>query len=185
VTPPAVRAFIALEVPAELKTQLAEVGRRVADRSPGLRTTAPDSMHLTLRFLGSTREELIPPIAAGLQPLAAACDPADVPVTGLGTFPPRGRVRVLWVGLDLPPRFAELQRACEQLARRHHFEKEERDFAPHLTLGRWREPAPRPPLPPVPPLRCRLDQLVLFRSDLHPKGARYTPLARHALGGVA
>jgi 2'-5' RNA ligase len=83
----------------------------------------------------------------------------------------------------VPATVFDLQRACERAARAAGFEGEERPFRAHLTLGRWRDRAPRPDLPPTDLGATRLDSLILFQSDLRPDGAVYTPLARFALQG--
>jgi 2'-5' RNA ligase len=74
-----------------------------------------------------------------------------------------------------------LQQACERAAVAAGFEPETRPFAPHLTLGRWREPARRPTLPEADLGRTRLDTLVLYRSRPGPAGSVYTPLESFAL----
>jgi 2'-5' RNA ligase len=84
--------------------------------------------------------------------------------------------------MAVPPAIDELQEACERAALTAGFEKEDRPFKAHLTLGRWRDRAPRPDLPPVDLGATRLDTLVLFKSELRPGGAVYTPLERFALG---
>jgi 2'-5' RNA ligase len=98
-------------------------------------------------------------------------------------FPERGSPRILWLGLEVPPPILDLQLACERAARTAGFEREERPFRAHLTLGRWRERVPRPDLPTADLGSTRLDTLVLFRSELRSSGAVYTPLARFPLGG--
>src|SRR5262249_52995767 len=122
-------------------------------------------------------------LAPRLATAARACPPFEATVSGVSTFPERGAPRVLWLGIELPPSVHELQRACERAARASGFEAEERPFAPHLTLGRFRERVPRPQLAPVELGRTRIETLVLFRSELRPGGAVYSPLLRFALGG--
>lgn len=177
-----VRAFVALELEARLREAMSGLQARLRPRLGGIRFVRPEGIHLTLRFLGDTT----PPQVETLRPLlaaaAAACPPVEVPVAGLGTFPERSAPRVLWLGLDVPAAVHDLQRACERAARTAGFEREERPFKAHLTLGRWRDRAPRPDLPPTDLGSTRLDTLVLFKSDLRPDGAVYTPLARFALG---
>jgi 2'-5' RNA ligase len=91
----------------------------------------------------------------------------------------------LWLALEVPPPVLGLQRACERAARAAGFEREERPFRAHLTLGRWRNRASRPELPPADLGMTRLDTLVLFQSDLRPDGAVYTALVRLPLGRPA
>ena len=97
-------------------------------------------------------------------------------------FPPKGPPRVLWADLALSAPLVELQQGCERAARAAGFAAERRDFAPHLTLGRWRDRAPRPELPPCDAGQARVDRLTLFRSELGPRGARYTALHVFTLG---
>jgi 2'-5' RNA ligase len=102
---------------------------------------------------------------------------------GVGTFPERGQPRVLWVGLEMPPEALALQEACERIALGAGFPPERRAFKPHLTLGRWKDGGRRPVLPAAADLGGgAVDRLVLFRSELKPSGAVYTPLDTFPLG---
>lgn len=183
--PPAgtLRAFVALELPGEARRAALDQVQPLRSRLPGLRWTAAESLHLTLRFLGDeVRPAEIERLAPALAEAAARCPPGPARLAGLGLFPERGAPRVLWLGLALPEPFFELQAACERAARAAGFEAERRPFAPHLTLGRWRERVPRPELPPCEAGQTRLERLTLFRSELDPRGARYTALRTFPLG---
>jgi RNA 2',3'-cyclic 3'-phosphodiesterase len=179
-----VRAFIALELDTRLREAIGELQGRLRPRLGGIRLVRPEGIHLTLRFLGDTAPSQIETLRPLLAAAATSCPPVDAQVAGLGTFPERGSPRVLWLGLDVPPAVFDLQRASERAARAAGFEREPRPFRAHLTLGRWRDRAPRPDLPPADLGATRLAALVLFKSDLRPDGAAYTPLARFALGGA-
>ena len=180
-----VRAFVALELDASLREAIGELQARLRPRLGGIRLVPPEGIHLTLRFLGDTSPAQVETLRPLLATAAAACPVAEARVAGLGTFPERGSPRVLWLGLDVPPTVFDLQRACERAARAAGFEREERPFRAHLTLGRWRDRSPRPDLPPADLGATPLDSLVLFGSDLRPDGAVYTPLAGFALGRAA
>lgn len=177
-----VRAFVALEPDEAARARLADLQQRLKPALGGCRLVRPEGIHLTLRFLGPTTpaqlEALGPPLAAA----ASACPAFDAPLRGLGVFPERGGPRVLWIGMELNASALELQRACERAARAAGFEREVRPFRAHLTLGRWRDRAPRPSLPEADLGGTRVDSLVLFESQLRADGARYTPLERFALG---
>ncbi|HKC11173.1 MAG TPA: RNA 2',3'-cyclic phosphodiesterase, partial [Vicinamibacteria bacterium] len=155
-----------------------EIKHRVA----GVRFVRPEGIHLTLRFLGPTLPAQIQRLGPRLQRAAAACPPSEARVAGLGVFPPRGRPRVLWLGVSLPPPVLALQTACEEAAVGVGFPPETRPFRSHLTLGRWREGAPSPELPAADLGPVSLETLVLYRSELRREGALYTPLASFPLG---
>jgi 2'-5' RNA ligase len=170
------RTFVALELERGVRARLAELQARLRPRLPGLRWASAETLHLTLRFLGDATPAQVASVAREVGPACAACPRATVRLTGLGLFPERGAPRTLWVGLDLPPVFLDLQRACERAARAAGFEAERRPFTPHLTLGRWRESAPRPALDAPELGTATLGRVVVFSSELHPAGARHTPL---------
>lgn len=178
------RAFLALELDEAAHQRLLALVARLQRRHDlqGLRWARPQGLHVTLRFLGWTDADTLSRVEEDVAPVAAACGAAEVALGPLGTFPERGAPRVLWVGLGLPERMHALQRACEASARRHGFEAEERPFRAHLTLGRWNDRARRPELPEVDLGSARIDRLVLYRSELKPGGAVYTPLRVFALG---
>lgn len=181
-TASAIRAFVALELPAALRAGLAETIAALAPAVPSIRWVDPAHTHLTLRFLGWTTRDRLAALEPRLAALAAATPPLQSRVAGLGLFPPSGRARVLWVGIALPRHGATLQAQCEAAAVAAGFPPERREYQPHLTLGRWRDPSPRPKLPAVDLGIVQLDRLVLFRSELKRSGAEYTPLSTFALG---
>jgi RNA 2',3'-cyclic 3'-phosphodiesterase len=176
------RAFVALELEAPLREAMAEIQERLRPRLGRIHFVRPEGIHLTLRFLGGTTPRQLDAMRPILAAAASACPPAEVRASGLGTFPERGSPRVLWLGLAVPPTIHELQGACERAALSAGFEKEDRPFTAHLTLGRWRDRATRPELPEADLGTTKLDTLVLFKSDLRPGGAVYTPLESFALG---
>jgi 2'-5' RNA ligase len=178
----AIRAFVALELPLTMRAALAKTADGLRASVPNIRWTDPQQIHLTLRFLGWTTRERLGVLEGRLAALASAAPPLAARVSSLGLFPPSGRARVLWVGVALPPSGMKLQADCEAAAIASGFPPERRDFKPHLTLGRWRDPAPRPKLPAADLGPVVLDRLVLFRSELRPAGAEYSPLAVFPLG---
>lgn len=177
----AIRAFVALELPAQTRARLAAAIEDLRPRVAGARWVRAEGIHLTLRFLGPSAPETLERLKPQLLAAAAACPVAEVRLEGFGLFPERGAPRVLWVAAPLPPACLDLQRACEKAAVACGYAPEDRVFSPHLTLGRWRDRAPRPDLPSRDLGLARLDSLVLCSSELRPGGAVYTPLASFPL----
>jgi len=183
-----VRLFLAIELPAEVRQRLAEVQERLQASCRGWRWVRPDGIHLTLRFLGEVAEERDRRLRDTWRGAAAAGGPFVLGLGGVGRFPPRGRPRVLWLGIDeLEPgqRLEALARRLEAAARADGFSAEGRAFRPHLTLARARRNE-RPVGPEEGacgggPTRFAVTELTLFRSELLRSGARYTSLERFPL----
>ncbi len=181
------RLFLAIDLPAELRGELGRLQDKLRRACPGWRWTRPEGIHLTLRFLGEVAPEDDAPRRAAWRAVAAGSGPISFRVGGVGVFPAPARPRVLWVGVDAEPRerLAALADAFEEAARREGFAPETRPFRPHLTLAR----AARDERPAAPPDtdtgilgEVTAREVVLFRSELLPQGARYTKLDAFLLG---
>src|SRR3954454_19583974 len=188
---PRVRLFVALDLPDELREGIAAWGRE-ALADPALRPVAPQSLHVTLAFLGQRPEKEVEAIAAAVRqrvgpaPWVELLDPEQ--------RPPRGRAR-LYALPALSPGAEALQVGVAQgLAEGGFYEPEKRPFWPHVTVARVRPEgrgSRRPAVVSEPPGRlpegmsgariCR--RMTLYRSELQPTGARYVPLAQVQLPG--
>ncbi|MFH0810991.1 MAG: RNA 2',3'-cyclic phosphodiesterase [Pseudomonadota bacterium] len=190
-----IRAFIALELPQKCQDSLASVQKQLAGVGKGVSWTRPENIHLTLKFLGYVEEAQVEAAAAAMTAAAVGHGPLRLKMKGVGAFPGVARPRVIWVGVagEDVGRLVGLQRVLDaRLAAVGSEKPEAKTYAPHLTLGRVKDPAPvrgKSPLADNSPLTkmilslAGLDldefeaaELVLFKSDLKPGGAVYTKL---------
>ena len=176
------RQFLAVELSGELRDDLVSLQQQLRTEADGWRWVKPQSIHLTLRFLGEVAPELDASCREAWRTVAAGAPPFTVRLDGVGSFPPRGRPRVLWVGVredGSEGRLASLAAAFETAAREAGFERENRPFRPHLTLARARRSGGGT-LPELHEFVSRsaleVERAVLFRSELLPSGARYSVL---------
>ncbi len=152
---------------------------------------ARDNVHLTLRFLGDVEAARRDAAARALSDAAAGCGCFDLSVRGLGAFPTPTRARVVWAGVDDgAAQAAALARRVDDALAALGFAREPRAFAAHVTLGRVRTPRANPHLAEALAAsgtfgRQRVNRLVLLRSQLSPRGARYTELAAAPLAAGA
>ncbi len=131
------RLFVAINPPERVRERIA-AGTEDLRGLEGIRWVAPDRVHLTLKFLGEVDEESERSIAEALARVAAGHGPFEVRVTAPGAFPNIRRPSIIWLGLDQSPGLAALQHDLEVALADLGFEREERAFRPHLTLGRVR-----------------------------------------------
>ncbi|NQT72208.1 MAG: RNA 2',3'-cyclic phosphodiesterase [Chloroflexi bacterium] len=136
-----IRAFIAIELPDEVKNELSEILYKLKPgREKAVKWVNPNSIHLTLKFLGNIPEERIVDITHAIAKASSLTFPFNLELKGLGAFPNLKSPRVVWVGIggDLPI-ITNLQRQIDQSLIPLGFSPEKRDFSPHLTLGRVRD----------------------------------------------
>lgn len=188
---PRVRLFVALDLPGEMREGIAAWGRE-ALADPALRPVAPESLHVTLAFLGHRAEKEIERIAAVVRESAG---PAPwVELRDPEQRPPRGRARVYALPA-LSPGTEILQLTVSRgLEEAGFYKPEKRSFWPHVTVARVRPESRgsrRPAVVSEPPgkLPERLSEaricrrMTLYRSELKPTGAQYVPLAQVELPG--
>ena len=183
------RLFAAVDLPPRVRDQVDRAVDPWRERLPGGRWVKPENWHVTVKFMGRTYPRLMDRVRDACRGTAAVIRPFRVGIEGMGVFPGPGRARVLWVGLvDREESLPALARAIdERLAR--DFPPEKRGFTPHLTVVRFNPPVPvREHADELAAMRFdvepfRVGELVLYRSHLSPKGARYEPLERFPFRG--
>lgn len=190
------RLFLAVPLPDGTRAEIGDLSTRL---QKGARfTTArlswvqPDSIHLTLAFLGDTAPEKVEAIAAAAGRAAGGFSPLRIEIKRLGVFPDWHRPRVLWAGLrDRTHQIETLQRALADALERIGLPSDRKPFRPHLTLARIKSLAGLEPLRSIVESHqeYRLTpfgagELVMFRSELNPAGAIHTPLGRFAFSAA-
>jgi RNA 2',3'-cyclic 3'-phosphodiesterase len=194
----AVRAFIAIDLPEEIRHALNTVEQQIQARGgeparKAIRWVSAGNMHLTLKFLGEVSTSNLQSLSQKLKEEANRHAALTFTVSGLGAFPNVRRPRVLWVGVQAPPGLLALQKSIETGAQRLGYQSEERPFSPHLTLGRTVQNARPEEVTALARAlsevevgelgQVRVDHICLYRSDLRPSGAVYTLLQAFPLRG--
>ena len=184
------RTFCAIELGAEVRAQLADHAQRLRDTVPDASASwaKPENVHLTLKFFGNVAKEKLTRVSDAATRAAGAFGPFAIRIGGTGVFPRRSRPQVLWVGVeDSSGQLSALQQRLEEEFAREGFAKEDRGFRPHLTIARLRRPEDARPLAEA-HIQTKFDfteigvtELVLFRSQLSPKGSTYTVISKHGL----
>jgi RNA 2',3'-cyclic 3'-phosphodiesterase len=185
-----VRLFVAVELPGAVRDAIAVGLGRLKRDQPGARWVRPESMHLTLKFLGERDESLVDSLDGAARAALARLTPATVRLEGGGFFPNEHHPRVAWLGGDGGglDRWAQ---AVDEAAAALGVEREPRPYTLHLTLarverpwgvravehfvvqvGKWRVP------------EFAAGEAVLFRSVLGPAGPVHTALRRWPAGAV-
>ncbi|MDE3111302.1 MAG: RNA 2',3'-cyclic phosphodiesterase [Acidobacteriota bacterium] len=189
------RLFVAFDLPASVPRSLAELIEQLKPKCRDARWVRPESMHLTLKFIGHAIADGDTQKLAELRAALAAVRsnaPVELHFRGIGFFPDERRPRVVWCGIKSSPNLsqvaADIDRAIEPLG----IPREKRDFLPHLTLARIEPPRRIDSL-----ARAARDlqshdfgsaretEFYLFESKLRPTGAEYTKLEAFPFSEVA
>jgi len=184
-----VRSFIAIELPDELKTGLIRLQERLKTGAQyPVKWVNPNSIHLTLKFLGNIPVDTTGDITRAMETAAQGISPFHLEVKDMGVFPNLKRVQVIWVGVSGEiDRLGQLQQLIEASLTPLGFTPESRPFTPHLTLARLRDRA-------SPDERQRVGQLIastrfettynitadainLMKSQLTREGAIYSRIS--------
>lgn len=188
------RLFIAIELPAPVTHYLAEIQDTLKSRAPrrAIRWVAPESVHLTLKFLGDVPAAYQAAIHERLEQAVEGHAPFELAAGEIGCFPSPQRPRVIWTGVHQEtPALHALRDSVEEHIAPLGYPTETRPYHPHLTLGRVRRNINRSTAQQIGKLirennfkarrRWTVQQVTLFRSELTPQGAIYTPLSHAAL----
>ncbi len=131
-----IRTFVAVDLEdPKIAAKIEEVQRGIEATDNGVKLVEPENLHITLKFLGSVDEALVPEIVRVLE--GPDIGPFRAKLFGVGAFPNMTRPRVIWVGVEEGrEELIRLIRWVDSRLRRLGFPKEDREPHPHLTIAR-------------------------------------------------
>jgi 2'-5' RNA ligase len=190
------RIFIGIDLDPEVRARIERFLEGVEGFAPDARWVRPESLHITLKFIGEQPPERVEAIAERSRRVESSA--FEIRAGGYGFFPSAKAPRVFWIGIDAGPQLAELAESIDIATAELGIPREDRPFSPHLTLarGRGRSGSPKwrkgdSPNATFAVLAKRLaamgeldfgamtaQEFILYQSHLSPKGSKYTKLQR-------
>jgi 2'-5' RNA ligase len=176
------RLFVAIDLPENARERIANLCTGVR----GARWVRFEQLHLTLRFIGDATDRQFHAIEEALSCVRGT--PFEIRLVGVGHFPPRGRPRVLWVGIEPSSELLALQESVERNLQKAGIAPERRKFHPHITVARLRDGASAQDI--IPFLSANgmfalesftVNEFRLYSSILRPEGAVHTIEAEYPL----
>ncbi|MBN2201494.1 RNA 2',3'-cyclic phosphodiesterase [bacterium] len=177
-----IRTFIAVPVPDSVSGSIASFASPLKRLDADVKWVRPESLHLTLKFLGDVETVRIPAVGDAMAEAVSESRAFTLQLGGSGFFPNASRPAVIWIGVtkgagDL----THLAEAVDAAAVRCGFGAESRPFAAHLTIGRVRSPRGIDRLVTAlsgsryesAPFSART--ILIMKSDLQRTGAVHTP----------
>jgi RNA 2',3'-cyclic 3'-phosphodiesterase len=182
------RTFIAIDTSPEFKVKIEFITRQLMNIGAPVRWEQAYKLHLTLRFLGATKPDILDKLKNELGTIAGAHKPFWMKYEGFGCFPDTKNPRIIWVGCSpLSSALEHLQQDVGRMTDLLGFEPERRAFHPHITIGRVKAESASKQRK-IPDLINKLENLtfeslesevhtiMLMKSELRPHGSVYSIL---------
>ena len=193
------RIFIGIDLDPEVRARISRFLEGVQGFAPDARWVRPESLHITLKFIGEQTPERVEAIAERLRRVKGG--EFEIRSGGYGFFPTAKAPRVFWIGIRADPQLAELAGTIDAATAELGIPREDRPYSPHLTLARtggrsgspkWRKgDGPNATFAVLEKRLAAMGELdfgtmtackfILYQSQLSPKGSRYTKLQRFPL----
>jgi len=192
------RVFIALDIDDAIRRRIHRFLEGVSGFAPDARWVRPESLHVTLKFIGEKPIETVEEIKRALSSIRA--QPIEISFRGYGFFPTAKAARVFWVGIESGPALSSLATAVDETTFALGVPKEDHPFTPHLTLarggrsgapGRRNEDSPNKNFQRLQEKLTALatpdfgtmsaHEFFLYQSQLSSGGSRYTKIGSFAL----
>lgn len=181
------RAFIAVDVgplPA-----LLELADRLRATKADIKLVEPENIHVTLKFLGDTDEDLVEDIHRHMADCVRDIEPFTLRLENMGAFPGMNYMRVVWVGMEGAEPLVQMAKALNAALKPLGFRSDKKGFKPHLTIARVRSPRNKNDLQQAIEVHhensfgeVQVDRIVLKKSVLSPQGPTYYDVREAPLG---
>jgi 2'-5' RNA ligase len=186
------RTFIAVDIGDATRASATALQKELSKGGADVKWGAPETMHVTLLFLGEVDDRELHAVCRAVKEVAAGEPPFALRVAGVGAFPTPRRPKIVWAGITegaepLRRLYSALEGRMLELG---CYRKEERGYTPHLTLGRAKSDADSAALAAEIPKRAAwdggrttADEVLVFGSELTRDGPVYTVIGRAPLSG--
>lgn len=181
------RIFIAVDISDEVRRKVSDYIETLRREFKNLKVgwEQAEKLHITLKFLGDAEAEKVADVIKICEKISANLQRFSVKIEKTGVFPNLKKARILWLGLQeetnsLKKIYDLLENECEKIG----FRKEKRNFKPHLTLARIRQPnksfelAKKHLEKDFEPVRFEVSEIVIYESKLQKAGSVYFPVKR-------
>ena len=182
------RIFIAIEIPQNIRVKIAEITDYLQSKTPptAVKWVDSENLHLTIKFIGETKQEKIEEITKVLSQSLAHQAPFSLEIGGLGMYPNNTNPRVIWLGVTGGEPLIAMHNILDQNLARLGIQREGRPFSPHLTIARLRRNTDAASSKTIGRTLSQfrvdslglfnIDRVQLFQSVLTPSGPIYTTL---------
>lgn len=177
------RTFIALDTPDIVRRALIELQSKLKEAEADVKWEPKEKLHATIKFIGNVEENNLSPVTKTIEECLKNVPKFEVRYSRLGCFPSSYQPRVIWIGCEnTDGMLARIKESLDHVLLAHGFKKEERDFHPHVTLGRVKSSRRIKNLIPLlqsvnfQPNSTICHEILLMKSVLKSQGSEYSTI---------
>jgi len=178
---PVFRGFIAIGL--DVSSKIVEFENKIKKTGAAVKLVDPESMHLTLKFLGDTDEDLINEIEKIIKESSQGIKPFKIKLEGTGVFPNKNYIKIIWIGVNDGEQIIPIAEKIDEEISNLGFKKEKRKFSAHLTIGRVKTAKNKDELIQIIEeyneilfSEFEVKSIKLIKSELTPNGPIYSTL---------
>ncbi|MDI9624761.1 MAG: RNA 2',3'-cyclic phosphodiesterase [Methanothermobacter sp.] len=177
-----IRSFLAIDVDNTLKDKIIEAQKVLEGADAQLKFVEPENLHFTLKFFGQIDNKMIEELSRVIKESIGSYKPFKLKIEGVGVFPNKNYMRVIWLGAENPNEFSKIQKTLDEEFKKLGFKKE-KSYIPHLTIARVKGGKNKDKLlekieeiEDIKIGEMQIKELKLKKSELRPEGPKYTTI---------
>ena len=173
-----IRTFVALEIPNDALSQIIDLRDNATTGLKNVRWETKEKLHLTLKFLGDTKEELVNEYTSAIEETVGKFHPFELTFKEFGIFKKDNTPKILWAGLEENPQVVRLANELDEMFGNFGFEREKRRFKSHITMLRFRGYEDQKKILSllgvnIPQINFTSEKIIYFESRLLQSGSIY------------
>ena len=133
-----IRTFVALEMPDDALSKILDAKDELLGQIKNVRWEPKEKLHLTLKFLGDIKEELVEKYSDSIEKVVKNYCSLNLSFSEFGVFKRGDEPKIFWVGLKENKELIQFANEIDLSFAGYGFEKEKRKFKSHITLLRFR-----------------------------------------------
>lgn len=177
------RVFLAFDIPDDIKNQINEILKEKRKQISGVKWVERENLHITCKFLGEINNHQLEEIKKFLSQSFNKNENVKISLKGFGAFPNFKKPRVLWIGVEgEKEKLVNVWKKVQEITTKLKIGEPERDYTPHLTLGRVKIPTEiNPDFISYSSREILISSITIYQSTLTPQGPIYTKIGEISL----
>jgi len=190
------RTFIAIDFTEAVISKIGKIIEYFKTQTPSdaLKWISTENLHLTIKFLGEIREDRLNQVKTILSDVITGQPAFSIGIEGLGMYPNKHHPRVIWLGITNNDTLTDIHAILDRAFTAVGVNPDKREYTPHATIARVNRHINPETVKEIGESlsqfkvdslgHIKVEEIILYKSELTPNGAIYSPLTSIALNEV-